>query len=127
MDESSDIIAITPAACKNDIDKEWSKPEIEHWEKFLKRLEDQDYVNSYREYIVMLKEKAVNKPIVAEDLEKKGYEAWEEDEEIVSAIERKEVDKEGRERYLMVGKRESTPNLPSWTINAEGAILEVRE
>jgi hypothetical protein len=38
-----------------------------------------------------------------------------------------ELAKEGRERFLMVGKRESTPNLPSWTINAEGTILEVRE
>jgi hypothetical protein len=81
MDESSDIIAITPAACKKDIDKEWSKSEIELWEKFLKELKDQDYVNSYREYIVMLKEKTVNKTIATEDLEKKGYEAWEEDEE----------------------------------------------
>jgi hypothetical protein len=38
-----------------------------------------------------------------------------------------ELVKEGRERFLMVGKRESTPNLPSWTINAEGTIIEVRE
>jgi hypothetical protein len=81
MDESSDIIAITPAACKKDIDKEWSKSEVELWEKFLKELKDQDYVNSYREYIVTLKETAVNKTIAAEDLEKKGYEAWEEDED----------------------------------------------
>jgi hypothetical protein len=82
MDESSDIIAITPAACKNDIDKEWSKPEIEHWEKFLKKLEDQDYVNSYREYIALLKKTVVNKRVLDKfELEKKEYAAWEEDED----------------------------------------------
>jgi hypothetical protein len=146
---------------KKDIDKEWSKSEIERWEKFLKKLEDQDYVNSYCEYIAMLKETAVNKSIATEGLAKKEYEAWEEDEdkkicwlevvkilkvcendcsqeeiinsnpsvlkvlyidrlirngfikeeekEIVSAIERKEVDKEGGaeiEKALIISEQE---------------------
>jgi hypothetical protein len=76
---------------------------------------------------------------IAEDLELKGKKR-----DVIEAIEKViknlngyklgdnseialELVKEGRERFLMVGKRESTPNLPSWTINAEGTIIEVRE
>jgi hypothetical protein len=81
IEEQSLPTASSNSLFKKDIDKEWSKSEIERWEKFLKKLEDQDYVNSYCEYIAMLKEIAVNKSIATEDLAKKEYDVWEEDED----------------------------------------------
>ena len=69
------------------IDKEWSESEIEHWKKFLRTLEDEYVVNSYREGIGIIKEGLANKtietvmPIAApQDLEKKEYKEWEEEE-----------------------------------------------
>jgi hypothetical protein len=57
--ESSDIKATGSIVSKGkedeDIDKEWSKQTKERWGKFLKNLEDKDYVNRFRECLAVLK------------------------------------------------------------------------
>jgi hypothetical protein len=81
LDINGTVLVASKGKETEDMDKECSKERAERWDRFLKNLESNGYVEYYRKWLETVKEKRINGTIDAEGLATKEYEAWTEDED----------------------------------------------